>query len=72
VNEINVLKTKSKNFLVVLVRCLLALTSAEMFFSKMEYVKSKYTSSLSDMHLKSNLMTLSEPHVAKILLGKHQ
>jgi hypothetical protein len=42
----------------------------------MKHVKSMYRTSLSDMHLKSILMTVSTkivPHlVDKILLGKHQ
>jgi hypothetical protein len=39
--------------------------------SRMKYVKSTYRSSVSDMHLKSVLMTVSTT-LDKVLLGKHQ
>jgi hypothetical protein len=52
---------------------LLALTSVKN--SNMIYVKSAYTSSPSDMHLKSILMTVItklKPYLDTVLLGEHQ
>jgi hypothetical protein len=60
--------------LVVSFQCLQALTSVEKAVSKIKYIKSTNTSSLSDIHLKS-IMTVSiklEAQLDKLLLGKHQ